>query len=118
GRTDSPEFQAIIEEQFGGRARTVTPGVRRAILEFADRFYRKVYPPDPKGPFDFSDAAFLRDYAGASGRMALARGGQAHYVFLARAEIGLYTTLHRLKARVHTTAIVRGLLSRSRKASA
>jgi hypothetical protein len=114
GRTDSPEFQAILREQFSN----LTAGIRRAIVDFAERFYRKVYPPDPKDderPFDFSDAAFLRDYARASSRLALARGAQSRYVFLVRAEIGLYTTLHRLKARVHTSAIVRRLQNQSRQ---
>jgi hypothetical protein len=36
----------------------LAPSTRRAVTNFADRFYRKVYPPDPKDaarPLDFSD---------------------------------------------------------------
>ena len=40
-----------------------------------------------------------------------AKGSAPHDIFLARAEIGLYTTLHRLKARVRTSAILRRLLT-------
>ena len=35
-----------------------------------------------------------------------AKGALPEYVFFARAETGLYQTLHRLKARVHTSRLV------------
>ena len=118
GQFDSPEFQGIAQEQFGRQGRTLTPGAQRAIAEFALRFYRKVYPPDPKAaerPFDFADPGFLRDFLRAAARLTRARAGaNPEYVFMVRAEVGLYTTLHRLKARVHTSAIVRRLLTASR----
>jgi predicted unusual protein kinase regulating ubiquinone biosynthesis (AarF/ABC1/UbiB family) len=118
GRTDSPVFQQIMHEQFASPGRKLAPATRRAISDFALRFYRKVYPPDPEEaerPFDFSDSGFLRDYLRAGSNLTRAKGVAPHYVFLARAEIGLYNTLHRLKARVHTSAIVRRLLTTSRK---
>ncbi len=119
GRFDSPEFQRIVQEQFGGPGQTLTPGAQRALADFALRFYRKVYPPDPKDAeraFDFSDPDFLRDFLRAAGKLTRARpGANPEYVFMVRAEVGLYTTLHRLKARVHTSAIVRRLLTESRK---
>jgi predicted unusual protein kinase regulating ubiquinone biosynthesis (AarF/ABC1/UbiB family) len=114
GRTDSPDFQEIVRQQFGGPRGEVTPAVRRIVLDFAERFYRKVYPPDPKAedrPFDFSDSAFLREYLHLAGKLTRARGSAPRYIFLARAEVGLYTTLHRLKAHVRTSAILRRLLS-------
>jgi hypothetical protein len=80
-----------------------------------------VYPPDPGEagrPFDFSDAGFLRDYLRAASNLTSARGVAPPYIFLARAEVGLYTTLHRLGARVHTSAIVRRLLARASDPSA
>ena len=73
-------------------------GTRRAISSFSEHFYKKVYPPDPKDAertFDFAD-----------------------YIFRARAEIGLYTTPHRLRARVPTSAILRRLVTASRKEDA
>jgi aarF domain-containing kinase len=114
GRTDSPEFQRIMEEQFAEPGQKLRPAARRAIGAFRERFYRKVYPPDPaddERPFDFADGAFIHAYLRASADLARARGAAPHYIFLARAEIGLYATLHRLRARVHTSAIVRRLLA-------
>jgi ABC1 family protein len=117
GRTDSPEFQRIVQEQFGRPGKRLPSSTRRAVTNFADRFYRKVYPPDPKDaarPFDFSDPDFLRDYLRAASILTAAKGSTPEYIFLVRAEVGLYTTLHRLKARVHTSAIVRRLMTASR----
>ena len=117
GRIDSPEFQQIVQEQFAGPGKKLASGTRRAITEFSERFYRKVYSPDPKDaerPFDFSDSGFLRDYLREASNLARAKGTTPVYIFLARAEIGLYTTLHRLRARVHTSRIVRRLLIASR----
>jgi aarF domain-containing kinase len=114
GRTDSPEFQQIVQEQFGSPGRKLTPAARRSVAEFADIFYKKVYRPDPKDAeraFDFSEPGFLRDFMSAAARMARAKVSTPEYIFLVRAEVGLYTTLHRLKARVHTSAIVRRLLT-------
>jgi len=114
GRTDSPEFQQIIQDQFARPGRTLAPAALRAVRDFTEQFYRKVYPPDLKDavrPFDFSDARFLRDYVRAATNLARAKGSTPRYIFLPRAEIGLYTTLHRLKARVRTIKIVRRLLN-------
>jgi predicted unusual protein kinase regulating ubiquinone biosynthesis (AarF/ABC1/UbiB family) len=118
GGYDSPEFQAIIREQFAGRHGTLNASARRAVIEFAERFYRKVYPPDPRHaerPFDFSDARCLGDFLSAAAHLTRARSGTgtARWIFFVRAEVGLYTTLHKLKARVHTSAILRRLLSES-----
>jgi predicted unusual protein kinase regulating ubiquinone biosynthesis (AarF/ABC1/UbiB family) len=113
GSTASPEFQQIIHDQFAAPGRTLSPATRRAIGDFSDRFYRKVYPVETKAaarPVDFSDASFLRDYVRQSSNLFRAKGTAPHYIFLARAEIGLYQTLHRLKARVRTSAILRRLL--------
>jgi predicted unusual protein kinase regulating ubiquinone biosynthesis (AarF/ABC1/UbiB family) len=118
GRSDSPEFQQIVQAQFAAPGEKLGSSTRRAIREFADHFYKKVYPPDPRmadRPFDFSDAAFLRAYLRAAGNLTRARGVAPHFIFLARAEIGLYTTLHRLRACVPTSPILRRLLAASRK---
>jgi predicted unusual protein kinase regulating ubiquinone biosynthesis (AarF/ABC1/UbiB family) len=115
GRFDSPAFRRIVQEQFGTPGKTLTPAAHRAVADFALRFYRKVFPPDPKDaerPFDFADPGFLREFLRAASRLTRARGlANPEYTFLARAEVGLYTTLHRLKARVYTSAIVRRLMS-------
>jgi len=117
GDPDSPEFQAVVHDIFAGPGGNLRPGVRRAIADFTKHFYRKVFPPHPKDgdrPFDFSDARFLRDYVAAGNKLFRARGVQPKYIFMGRAEIGLYTTLHRLKARVPASAIVRRLLNAPR----
>ena len=118
GRFDSAEFEQIVHEQFASAGQKVTSATRRSIIRFAERFYRKVYPPDPKDaerPFDFSDSGFLRDFMRASGDLARAKGTPPQFIFFARAEVGLYTSLHRLKARVHTSAIVRRLLPEAQR---
>ena len=114
GRRDSPEFQRLLAARYGLPGEKVPAKVLKALTDFSERFYRKVYPPDQKDDvrrFDFSDAVFLRDYVREASRLAHVKGARPEYVFLARAEIGLYTTLHRLKARVATSAIVRAALA-------
>jgi len=46
-----------------------------------------------------------------SAKLARANAGLPEYVFLGRTEWGLCQTLHRLKARVHTSAILRKWLA-------
>jgi hypothetical protein len=45
-----------------------------------------------------------------SNNLLRAKGVLPQYLFFARAEMGLYQTLHRLGARVHTSRIVRKYL--------
>ena len=49
----------------------------------------------------------MREYLRETTNLARAHGALPAYVFLARAELGLYQTLHRLRARVRTSRIVR-----------
>jgi hypothetical protein len=115
GSRRSPEFQALLDRRYelmGGR---INPAARRTLTDFAERFYRRVFPPEPDREgdrFDFGDPAFLRDYLRASRALVKVRGILPEYIFLARAEMGLYQTLHRLRARVATSRIVRRYLAR------
>jgi hypothetical protein len=86
--------------------------VRRAFIDLVGNFFRKVYPPEPEKPphFDFGDAAFMRDYMQAGKDFFRTKGMLAEFIFIVRAETGLYQTLHRLKARVPTSQIVRKYL--------
>jgi hypothetical protein len=70
-------------------------------------------PPDrpPAWRFDFSDATFLRELAHFTAKCIRAKVAAPEYVFLMRAEVGLYSTLHRLRARVPTSTILRRLLA-------
>jgi len=88
------------------------PGARRALIGFAENFYRKVYPPKPEKNqlFDFSDTTFLRDFLRESKNLFRTKGVITEFIFMGRAEMGLHQTLHRLKARVPTSQIVKKYL--------
>jgi predicted unusual protein kinase regulating ubiquinone biosynthesis (AarF/ABC1/UbiB family) len=113
GATDSPEFYRLVEKHHAPARGTLSRAARQAVKDFADNFYRKVYPPEAKHqqqPFDFGDPAFLRDYLRGSQDLARTKGVMTEFIFMGRAEMGLYQTLHRLRARVLTSQIVRKCL--------
>jgi predicted unusual protein kinase regulating ubiquinone biosynthesis (AarF/ABC1/UbiB family) len=112
GSTDSADFRRLLETYYKQAGEKLLPGARRALIDFAETFYRKVYPPHPDKNqlFDFSDAAFLRDFLAASKNLFRTKGVITEFIFLARAEMGLYQTLHPLKARVPTSQIVKKCL--------
>ena len=112
GATESADFRQLLEEYYRVVGRKLLPATRRALISFADNFYRKVYPPEPEQQqfFDFADKKFLQEYVRESRSLFRTKGLMTEYIFMARAEMGLYQTLHRLKARVHTSDIVRKYL--------
>lgn len=115
GPRHSAEFYKLLDERYANGGRSLGQRARRAFAHFAETFYRKVYPPDPRDDhrsFDFSDPVFLREYMREAGKVFRTKGALPEHLFLVRAELGLYTTLHRLRARVHTSAIVRKYLKR------
>jgi predicted unusual protein kinase regulating ubiquinone biosynthesis (AarF/ABC1/UbiB family) len=115
GARDSEHFRKLLEaryELFGAKLR---PAAREALIEFTQSFYRTVYPPDRSiedQPFDFGKGSILQEYISQSQKLLRTRGMLPEYIFIARAEIGLYHALRRLKARVHTSRIVRQQLER------
>ncbi len=115
GDRRSRHFESLLEKRhalFGDKFR---PAARRALMDFAEHFYRKVYPPErarENEPFDFGKSTALQDYLRESNKLMKAKGVMTEYVFLARCEVGLYHTLQRLRARVHTSRIVRQFLDR------
>jgi len=112
GSRDSEEFRALLEKRAAAFGPKMRPAARRALSEFSERFYRKVYPPEPEKddePFDFGESPVLQDYLRESNKLFRSKGMMTEYIFLARTEIGLYHVLHRLRARVHTSRIVRRL---------
>src|SRR5438094_5569734 len=112
GSTSSADFRRLLEAYYEPAGEKLLPGARRALIGFAENFYRKVYPPQPDEDhlFDFSDAIFLRDFLRESKNLFRTIGVITEFIFMARAEMGLYQTLHRLRARVHTSDIVRKYL--------
>ena len=112
GTTDSADFRRLLENFYKRVGEKLLPAARRALIAFADNFYRKVYPPGPdKGQlFDFSDTAFLQDFLRESKSLFRTKGVLTEFIFMGRAEMGLYQTLHRLKARVPTSQIVKKCL--------
>ena len=112
GSTDSVDFRRLLEQPYRLTERKLQPATRQALISFAENFYRKVYPPEPKRQelFDFAEKKFLEDYLRESKNLLRTKGVMTEYIFIARAEMGLYHTLHKLKARVPTSAMVRKYL--------
>ena len=113
GAIDSADFRRLLERHYALAGEKLLPAARRALISFADNFYRKVYPPEQEKqqPFDFGDAAFLQDYLRESKNLFRTKGVMTEFIFMGRAEMGLYQTLHRLGAQVPTSQIVRKYLS-------
>lgn len=113
GDRQSMEFRRLIQERHPLYGTKMNPAVQRALVNLADGFYRRVYPPEPEKesePFDFGQPAFLRDYMRDAVELFRAKGALPEYAFFCRAEIGLYQTLHRLRSRVETSKILRKFL--------
>ena len=112
GSTHSAEFRRLIGSYYRSIGRKLSDATCRGLIRFADNFYRKVYPPEPEKqqPFDFADQKFLDDYLQEGKNLFRTKGVLTELIFMARAEMGLYQTLHRLRARVHTSRIVRKYL--------
>src|SRR3989475_2452891 len=113
GSTGSADFRRLLEKYYADIGEKLLPAARRALVRFADNFYCKVYPPKPEQHqlFDFGDATFLRDFLRESKNLFRTKGVITEFIFMGRAEMGLYQTLHRLKARVPTSQIVKAYLS-------
>jgi len=110
GSRQSAHFQSLLEKRYALFGRSLNPAARRALIDFAERFFRRVYPPElerESEPFDFGASTIVEDYLRESNNLFRSKGAVADYVFLARVEMGLYHALHRLRARVHTSRIVR-----------
>src|SRR3989440_2448303 len=114
GAIASADFRRLLEGHYALEGKKLPPATRRALIFFAENFYRKVYPPqaEQEQAFDFGDTSFLQDYLRESKNLLRAKGLLTEYIFMGRAEMGLYQTLHRLKARVPTSEIVRKYLVR------
>jgi predicted unusual protein kinase regulating ubiquinone biosynthesis (AarF/ABC1/UbiB family) len=113
GDRQSPEFRRLFEDGHASPGTKRSSAAQRALANLAEGFYRRVYPPEPEkedDTFDFGDEAFLREYIHEAAHVFRAKGMLPEYILMARAEIGLYQTLHRLRSRVQTTKMVRKYL--------
>jgi len=111
GSTHSAEFRRILENYYERLSRTLTTATRQALIRFADNFYRKVYPPgNSEQSFDFADHRFIEIFLAECRNLFRTKGVLPELIFMSRAEMGLYQTLHRLKARLNTSRIVRKYL--------
>src|SRR2546430_4318252 len=112
GASDSADFRRLLETYYERAGEKFLPDARRALLGFVGNFYRTDYPtkPDKNLLFDFGDAVFLRDFLQESKNLFRTKGVITEFIFMGRAEMGLYQTLHRLKARVPTSQIVKKYL--------
>ena len=107
---------ALMQERYATGPDKLSVAGKKASVRFSEDFYGKVYPAEvarDDEAFDFSEPEFLRNYMTASSARMRAKASLPEYVILARSEIGLYQTLHRLRARVHTSRIVRGIAASS-----
>jgi predicted unusual protein kinase regulating ubiquinone biosynthesis (AarF/ABC1/UbiB family) len=113
GARDSADFRGLLESHYRLAGKRLSPSTRHALVAFADNFYRHVYPPEHEGQhqaFDFGDVTFLQNYLRESRNLFRTKGVEPEFIFMGRAEMGLYQTLHRLRARVFTSRIVRKYL--------
>ena len=111
GSRHSAEFRRLLEANYEKEGKKLPNAAYRALVDFSEE-YRRVYPPD-KGKhfvFDFSDKSFLTNYLRHATNLFRTKHVMTDYIFMARAEMGLYNTLHALKARVPTSEIVRKYL--------
>ena len=113
GPRDSAPFRALLSKRYSLAGQRLAPKTQSALVRMATEFYGTVYPPEVERDqerVDFGDATIVRLYARESQNLLRAKATLPEYVFLGRTESGLYNTLHRLQARVRTSAIVRRCL--------
>ena len=113
GDRTSAEFRRLLDERYHLKNQKLDARTQKALVKFAKEFYGRVYPPEPERDeerYDFGNPEILKLYIRESQGIARAKGTLPEYIFLARAESGLYSMLHHLKARCRTSAIVRKYL--------
>jgi len=114
GSRDSTAFRELLAARYAGGAPRLSPKAQQALVRMTKDFYSKVYPPEVERdhePYDFGNGDAIKLYIRESQKITRAKATLPEYVFLGRTESGLYNTLHRLKARVRTSAIVRRCLN-------
>jgi len=105
----SAEYQRQLGDWYRQASGNPLPSAtRKAFTALVHRFYCKAYPrPDDQQAVDFADDDLLMEFRKGAAVLAASNGILPEYIFMSRAEEGLYHSLHRLRARVKTSAIVR-----------
>ena len=114
GSRESVEFRNLLAKRYALAGRKLSPKMQSALVKMAKDFYGTLYPPErerDEQPYDFGDGSAIKGYIEQSRSLTRAKVTLPEYVFLGRTESGLYSTLHRLKARVRTSKIVRQYLA-------
>ena len=117
GPRNSDHFKSLLDRRYRRVGKNLNRMARRAFVEVAENFFGRVYPPEPgkeSETFDFGRSPIVVEYTRETQKLFRGKALLPQYVFLGRAEIGLYDMLHRLGARVHTSRIVRRNLRRAR----
>ena len=111
GSRHSSEFRRLLESNYDKQGKKLTRKAYQALVDFSEE-YRNVYPPEKESHFVFyfSDNTFLTNYIRHATNLFRTKHVMTDYIFMARAEMGLYNTMHALKARVPTSDIVRKYL--------
>ena len=114
GARGSAHFQSLLDKRYAMFGTTLRPAARRALIGLrGDVLSQGLSARGREGrrsPFDFGESTVLQDYLRESRKLMNSKGALSEHVLLARVEMGLYDTLHRLRARVHTSRIVRQFL--------
>ena len=69
----SAEFRDLLRERYTAFGQKLSPATMRALIVFAENFYKQVYPPEREKDdqaFDFGAAKFLHDYVRSSRGLA------------------------------------------------
>jgi len=113
GSRESADFRRLLEKHYRLAGQSLPLETRRALIGFADNFYRMVYPPEENKQeqlFDFGDATFLQKFLRESRNLFRTKGVLTDLIYMGRTEMGLYQMLHRLKAQLPTSQLLRKYL--------
>jgi predicted unusual protein kinase regulating ubiquinone biosynthesis (AarF/ABC1/UbiB family) len=115
GDREGAEFKRLLEQRYALYGEKLSATSLRVLVGLSQKFYGVVYPPGPEEQntlYDFSNARFINRYVRETSKLVGSKGLLPEYTMMGRAEVGLYQTLVRLKARVRTSRIVRRYLGR------
>ena len=108
GRAGADELIQIL----WGDCRGITARAVRGAIGDAIGFFELVYPPDRTDQaVDFGNPKVLKSLTDLWKRVFRSKLISPEFCFSSRAELGLFNLLHRLRARVRTTATLERVLT-------